>query len=137
MFKNYLKITLRNIYRQKLYALINIFGLSLGIGCCLILSLYLIGELGYDRHYENHERLYRVVNEYTFNGNANQAAVSSQALGQLLIMDNPERVEAYTRFQRPGGSQSGTVFRRGTDTYYWDDVYLVDLRWSNRSVQPS
>ena len=127
MFKNYLKITLRNIYRQKLYALINIFGLSLGIGCCLILSLYLIGELGYDRHYENHERLYRVVNEYTFNGNANQAAVSSQALGQLLIMDNPERVEAYTRFQRPGGSQSGTVFRRGTDTYYWDDVYLVDL----------
>ncbi len=127
MFKNYLKITLRNIYRQKLHALINIFGLSLGIGCCLILSLYLIGELGYDRHYENHERLYRVVNEYTFNGNANQAAVSSQALGQLLIMDNPERVEAYTRFQRPGGSQSGTVFRRGTDTYYWDDVYLVDL----------
>ena len=38
MFKNYLKITLRNLYRQKLYALINIFGLSLGIGCCLVMD---------------------------------------------------------------------------------------------------
>lgn len=127
MFKNYLKITLRNIYRQKLYALINIFGLSLGIGCCLILSLYLIGELSYDRHHENHERIYRVVNEYTFNGNANRAAFSSQALGPLLIMDNPDQIEAYTRFQRPGGSAAGTVFRRGTDSYYWDDVFLVSL----------
>ncbi len=127
MFKNYLKITLRNLYRQKLYALINIFGLSLGIGCCLILSLYLIGELSYDRHHENHERIYRVVNEYTFNGNANRAARSSQALGQLLITDNPDQIAAYTRFQIPGGSQSGTVFRRGTDTYFWDNVYLADL----------
>jgi putative ABC transport system permease protein len=127
MFKNYLKITLRNIYRQKLYALINIFGLSLGIGCCLILSLYLIGELSYDKHHENRDRIYRVVNEYTFNSNATPAAVSSQSVGQLLLMDNPDQIESYTRFQRPGGSQAGTVFRRGTDTYYWDNVYLADL----------
>ncbi len=99
MFKNYLKITLRNLYRQKLYALINIFGLSMGIGCCLILSLYILGELSYDKHYENHERLYRVVNEYTFNGNANRAAMSSQAVGELMLMDFPDQVETYTRFQ--------------------------------------
>lgn len=127
MFKNYLKITLRNLYRQKLYALINIFGLSLGIGCCLILSLYIIGELSYDRHHENHERIYRVVNEYIFNGNGNRAAMSSPALGELMSMDYPDQIDAYTRFQRPGGSQSGTVFRQGTNIYYWDNVYLVSL----------
>lgn len=127
MFSNYLKITLRNLYRQKLYALINIFGLSLGIACCLILSLYILGELSYDRHHQKHERIYRVVNEYIFNGNANQAAMSSQAVGPLLLMDNPDWVEAAVRFQRPGGSAGGTVFRNGTDVYYWDNVFLVTL----------
>jgi len=53
--------------------------------------------------------------------------MSSPALGQLLLMDYPDDVEAYTRFQRPGGSQNGTVFRHGQDTYYWDDVYLADI----------
>ncbi len=128
MFKNYLLITLRNLYRQKLYALINVFGLSLGIGCCLLLSLYILGELSFDRHYARHERIYRVVNDYTFNGVSNQAAMSSQALGELLLMDYPDQVESYVRFQRPGGgSQSSTVFRNGDDIYYWDDVYLASL----------
>ena len=125
MFKNYLKITLRNLYRQKLYALINIFGLTLGLGCCLILSLYILSELSYDRHWDNHERIYRLVNAYTFNGVSNEAAISSASLGELLRMDNPEIIEDYVRFQRPGGNQSGTVFRHDEDTYYWDDVYLA------------
>lgn len=127
MFKNYLKITLRNLYRHKLYALINIFGLTLGLGCCLILSLFILSELSYDRHWDNHENIYRIANEYTFNGVANEAAMSSASLGELLRMDNPEIIEDYVRFQRPGGSQSGTVFRHDTDTYYWDDVYLASV----------
>jgi len=127
MFKNYLKITLRNLYRHKLYALINIFGLTLGLGCCLILSLYILSELSYDRHYDDHERIYRIVNDYTFNGVSNEAAMSSAALGELLRMDNPEVIEDYVRFQRPGGSQAGTVFRHDTDTYYWENIYLASV----------
>ena len=127
MFKNYLKITLRNFYRQKLYALINVFGLSLGFGCCLILTLYILGELSYDRHHDNHQRIYRVVNDYTFNGVSNMAAMSSPALGELLSTDYPDQIDSYVRFQRPGGSQAGTVFRSGEDIYYWDNVYLVSL----------
>lgn len=92
MFSNYLKITLRNLYREKLYALINIFGLTMGIVCCLLLSLYVIGELSYDRHNSKADRIYRIVNEYSFSGNATPAALSSQALGQLLLMDNPDRM---------------------------------------------
>lgn len=127
MFKNYLKITLRNLYRQKLYALINIFGLTLGLGCCLILSLYIVSEINYDTHFRNYDRIYRLVNDYTFDGQSNRAAMSSPALGQLLLTDYPDDVEAYTRFQRPGGSQNGTVFRHDQDTFYWDDVYLADI----------
>ncbi|MEX2132272.1 MAG: FtsX-like permease family protein [Pseudohongiellaceae bacterium] len=126
MFKNYLRITLRKLYREKLYALINVFGLTLGISCCLILGLYIVGELSYDRHHVNHERIFRVVNNYNFSGNENALAWSAQSLGQLLLMDNPDAVETYTRFRPPNAGQP-TVFRRGQDTYYWDDVYLADL----------
>lgn len=127
MFKNYLKITLRNLVRHKLYALINVFGLTLGLGCCLLLSLYILGELSYDRHWNDNDRIYRIVNEYTFSGAPNQAAFSSAALGELLTIDYPDDVEDYARFQRPGGSQAGTVFRHDTDTYYWQDIYLASL----------
>ena len=57
----YLKVALRNLRREKLYAVLNIAGFALGIASCLILGLYLWGELTYDRHHVNHERIYRVV----------------------------------------------------------------------------
>ena len=65
MFKNYILIALRRLTREKTYAAINIVGLALGIACCLILGLYLRSELTYDQHYRNHERIYRLVNEFT------------------------------------------------------------------------
>ena len=64
MFTSFFKITLRNLYREKLYALINISGLSLAIACCLIIGLYLRSELTYDRHHQRHTEIYRVVNEF-------------------------------------------------------------------------
>ena len=54
MFTSFLKITLRNLYREKMYAFINIFGLSIAIACCIILGLYLRSELTYDRHNTRH-----------------------------------------------------------------------------------
>jgi len=126
MFGNYLKITLRNLYREKLYAIINIFGLSLGIGCCLLLGLYINNELSYDRHFTNHQNIYRVVNEYNFSGKADQLAISSRALGPLLLRDYPDSFTSYTRFQSTGNGRP-TVFRDGVKSFYWEDVYLVDV----------
>ena len=56
MSGNYLKIALRKLYREKLYAAINVAGLSLGIACCVILGLYLRSELTYDQHNLNYKR---------------------------------------------------------------------------------
>lgn len=125
MFKSYLIITLRNLYREKLYALINVFGLTLGLSCCLVLGLYVVGELSYDRHHIKHERLFRIVSNYDFSGNENAFAWTPQSLGQLLLTDNPELIEAYTRFRPPSPGQP-TVFRKGADAYFWDNVYLAD-----------
>ena len=73
---NYLQVMLRMLRREKLYAAINIAGLSLGIACCLILGLFLRSQLTYDQHYPDHERIYRVVNEFTTGGTNLDLAIS-------------------------------------------------------------
>jgi putative ABC transport system permease protein len=61
MFKNYLKITLRNIRKNVIHSSINISGLSIGLACSLLIMLWVQHELSYDRFHENADRLYRVV----------------------------------------------------------------------------
>lgn len=59
MLKNYFKIAFRNLTKNKVYSSINIFGLSIGIACCLLILLYLTNEFSYDRFHENSDRIYR------------------------------------------------------------------------------
>ena len=63
MLKSYFTIALRNLLRQKGYTLINILGLSIGMAACLIIALYIIGELGYDQHHNQANHIYRVLRE--------------------------------------------------------------------------
>lgn len=65
MFKNYLKLTFRHLFREKLYSVINIVGLSLGAAVAILLFLFVRNEWSYDTFHEDHEQLYRVwVREY-------------------------------------------------------------------------
>lgn len=61
MFKNYLKIALRVLFRQRTYALINITGLTVGIASFVLILLYIQNELGYDQHIPDIDQLYRCV----------------------------------------------------------------------------
>ncbi len=60
MFKNYLKITLRNLRKHKVYSLINISGLAIGMACCILILLFVSDELSYDRFHEKRDRIYRL-----------------------------------------------------------------------------
>ncbi len=64
MLQNYLKIALRSLLRTKVYSLINIAGLSLGVTCCLLLALYVKDEFSYDRHHKRLPDLYRIGTEF-------------------------------------------------------------------------
>ena len=64
MLRNYFKIAFRNLTRTKVYSFINIFGLSLGVACCLLLSLYVHDEFGYDRHHQRLNDLYRIDTQF-------------------------------------------------------------------------
>lgn len=61
MIKNYLKIAIRNLARKKAYSLINIGGLAAGLGCCMVILLYVANESSYDQHHRDVDRLYRVL----------------------------------------------------------------------------
>src|SRR5688500_3435999 len=64
MLKNYFTIAFRTLIRTKLYSFINIFGLSLGVACCLLLSLYIFDEFSYDRHHQRSTDLYRIDTQF-------------------------------------------------------------------------
>ncbi len=119
----YLKVALRTLYREKLYAALNIAGLGLAVACCLVIGLYLESELTYDRHNALHERLYRIANEVTLSGNTVRIAVTAPPLGATLAEKYPE-VLAFTRFQR--ASVQPMLIRHREDAAYWDDVYFAD-----------
>jgi putative ABC transport system permease protein len=123
--RNYLAVLLRNFRREKLYTAINLAGLSLGIACCLVLALFLKSELTYDQHFAGHERIYRVVNEFTTGGNNDKFAHTSQALGPMLAAEYPAVIKAYVRL-RDGGGRGGAAIRHGDTVFYWQHAYFAD-----------
>jgi putative ABC transport system permease protein len=66
MFNNYLKIALRNIRRHKGFSFINIAGLAIGIACSVLVMIYVIDQLSYDRFHEKADRTYRIVSKGLF-----------------------------------------------------------------------
>lgn len=66
MLKNYFKIAVRNLWRNKLYSFINILGLSVGLATCFVILLYSIHELSYDRYNKKLERIYLATMDWVF-----------------------------------------------------------------------
>jgi putative ABC transport system permease protein len=123
--RQYLIILWRNLRRERLYAVINIAGLSLGLACCLVLGQFLRKEFSYDRYHPQHERIFRVVNEFTNNGSAERSATTSRSLGPMLQEQYPE-VKAFVRLQHNGNTLGkGTPIRYGEQVYNWADTYWV------------
>jgi len=100
MFKNYIKIALRNILKYKMHSLINILGLSIGIACCLLLVLFIMNELSYDSFHKNKHKIFRI--NYSFvRENTTQIQATTQApLAPALKKEFPE-IKYATRFLFP------------------------------------
>ncbi|MFX9552076.1 ABC transporter permease, partial [Acinetobacter baumannii] len=64
MIKNYLRSAIRNITRHKFISFINIFGLTIGLTCCILILLYIVNELSYDRFNTNAKNIYRVTRSF-------------------------------------------------------------------------
>src|ERR1700745_2021927 len=111
MIKNYFKIALRNLARNKIFSVINIMVLAIGLSCFLLISLYVLDELSYDRFYPNADRIYRINSDIRFGGADLHMPVTSDMMGQLLKKDYPQ-VEEYTRIYNFNGDK---LIKKGTD----------------------
>jgi len=106
MLKNYLKIALRNLLRQKLYAFINIFGLALGVACCLLILLFVEHEWSFDKFHAKADRLYRaVLVEHNAKGGVEGMSYQPLPLGSTLAAEYPE-IEQTIRIYTGGGAVS-------------------------------
>lgn len=98
MIKNYLTIALRKFGRQKFYSLINLFGLTIGLTSVILIMLYVVDELSYDKFHEKSDRIYRVVeNQYYAGQPVFPVAVTPVPLGPSLTEEYPA-IEKATRF---------------------------------------
>src|SRR3954466_2689128 len=96
MLKNYLKVALRNLWRHKGLSTINILGLAIGLTTCLLLVLYVVNELSYDRYNVNADRIYRINTDIKLGESELHLAVAPDPLGAAMKKDYPQ-VEEYTR----------------------------------------
>lgn len=101
MYWNFIKITLRNIANHKLYTSINILGLSIGIACSLIISLYVVHEMTFDRFHKHSERIYRAtvtgqIRSIQFNG------APTSGLMAAALREEVDGIEDATRIARFG-----------------------------------
>jgi putative ABC transport system permease protein len=112
MFRNYLKVAFRNLWKNKGYSAINIIGLAVGLATCLLILLFVWDELSFDRFHAKAERIYRINADIKFGGSELRLTVMSDPMGATLKKDYPQ-VEQYARIYASSGSK---LLKKG-DTY--------------------
>ena len=90
MLKNYFKIALRNILKNKIYSFINILGLAVGISACILIALYVINEESFDSFHRNADRIVRATMTFSFNGVSQNVAVTGTKLLPAFKRNFPE-----------------------------------------------
>lgn len=101
MVKSYFKIGWRNLWRNKLYSTLNVTGLTFGLICFLLISLYIYDELTFDNQHSNVKRIYRVIEHKNVRGEATTIAEGGFKLAEESKNTIPE-VESTTRVIRTG-----------------------------------
>jgi len=96
MFRNYLKTAFRNLRKNTLYSVINIFGLTVGLAACLLIGVYIDHELSYDKFNTNANRIVRATMEYKFSGTVNSTATTGTKVGPQFKRIFPS-IEEYVR----------------------------------------
>lgn len=144
MFQNYLKVAWRNLMKNKVFSFINIFGLSVGLTCCLLITVYLVHELSYDKYHKNINQLYELgttfvksdKDERTLNTPAPMAGAMKQEFPEIaetarmmmlfaddktLLQYKQENAEAKSFYETKGYMADPTLFNLFTYNFIEGD----------------
>lgn len=89
MFKNYLKTTFRNLWKNKGYSFLNIFGLAIGIACAALIFLWIENELTWNHYFSNRDNLYVTKNQQTYDGTTFTFDATPGVLAQSMNAEIP------------------------------------------------
>src|SRR5881398_3392085 len=90
MFRTHLKIAARNLVGNKLFSIVNISGLAIGIACSLLLFMFVRDELSFDRGHHNANAIYRAYLQLKINGKESTNGKTAAPLGPTLVKDFPQ-----------------------------------------------
>ncbi len=121
MIKSYLKIAFRQFLRQKGYTIINMFGLSVGLACCLVVFLYVSDEAGFDNYHKDPDRIYRIAVRSESPQLISESATVSAPVAQVLREHFPQVEKVAQAFPVNGG-----LVERGEIKYYEETRIFVD-----------
>lgn len=116
MFKNYFKTAFRNLERNKVYSFTNIFGLSIGLACAMLIMLYVKDEVSFDRFHKNAAHIYRIAKKTKQNYNGSTGFLQGPRFTQ-----NVPGIRSFVRVQ--GGAED---IKNGTEVQEQDGVLHVD-----------
>ena len=97
MLKNYLSLAFKNFRKQKMFSLINILGLTVGITCCMLIFLFIMNEFSYDKFHKNGKNIYRVYRVGNTNGEHRAIPWVSPPYAKALLTDYPDAVQQTLR----------------------------------------
>lgn len=135
MIRNYLKIAIRQLRKQKLYAAIKIGGFALGIAACLLIALYIRNETSYDRSYPDVDRIYRVIGYYNNDGKLSKGTDFPAPMGKALKADFPEveisgRLMPNSLFNHAGSNEvrgADKIQNTYEDGFTYADQEMLDI----------
>ncbi len=121
MFKNYLKVALRNLRKNKGYSIINIAGLAAGMAVCILIMLWVQDEISYDRFNTHADQIYRVCFSDLWSGNRVKFSSTPTGIGPALKQDFPDIIDS-ARLYRLRNILVGHEGKRLVEEY----VFLAD-----------
>ncbi len=137
MLRNYVRVALRNFLKRKAYSFINVAGLAIGVAGCILITLYVIHEISYDRFHEQSDRIYRVAQTYSSESRTETFASAPFPAGPALAAEYPQLIEKSVRFfnlQTPKltltNSENNQSFKE-SNFFFTDstalDIFSIDL----------
>ncbi|WP_276483888.1 ABC transporter permease [Paraflavitalea pollutisoli] len=103
MIKNYLKVSIRYLLRNKVFSLINLLGLAIGLTVCMMIFLFVTNEFSFDQFHNNGDRIYRVMRQFDDNGTRRNNSFMAGPYGPALRNDFPDAIGKMIRVE-PGNN---------------------------------
>lgn len=121
MIRNYLLLAIKHLRKQKVFSVINILGLTVGITCCFMIFLFIMNEMSYDNFHKNGKNIYRIMRTGETNGERREVPWVSPAYATALMNDYPGAIKQAVRVM-----PDNDLISYKNVSYNEKNIYLAD-----------